>query len=545
MFPVFGAHSSRRRWPLKLIIGLCTLLSLAFLIIIYTWEKRQQSRGEAVPLADQLPGVAVGSTTVTAEADRLQPSVVSEPPHTTSARSELPGPHPSPSALAYASALGQSSRASAPDVARWAPLSLSACLPGMANVSAPCYAQVSLPHAVYAEELLYPDFQIREPWFAQEVHRDRWLAALEKDAEFRQRAAFELDGWVSYRGQVGQNFIFKNAVYETGAQAVTGWSSKACMSRGVLTSPILSPEEWSILSTIPRTRPGRPPITEPRKILGHYPVLSIVLTPDASTFQHFLDRATHVIAQGEYLLDGPAEGRYVLTARPNPYSVQELWTRLGYPSGQIVGASKNSYYAADVMAFSCRAVLIVYMSRETGHTSNRGRHVINEEAVLKHLTNYLATRNRGEELVVFDHDSFSYFSELIDWVSKNALAIVGPHGGAMFNHRWCVDLSSFISSFITSDVKRAAQDTLVVEFIPDKHVPAMIWEEVSMLSQTYAAIVVKSVRQGRGPETDMVIDPRDVEDLLARFLDGRENRSLPLRKPIYPWDGMEVRKPGA
>jgi hypothetical protein len=62
---------------------------------------------------------------------------------------------------------------------------------------------------------------------------------------------------------------------------------------------------------------------------------------------------------------------------------------------------------------------------------------MNEEALLKNITAFLAERNRGEELVVFNPGQFSNVSELFSWFSENVIAVVGPHGGAMINHRWC------------------------------------------------------------------------------------------------------------
>lgn len=52
----------------------------------------------------------------------------------------------------------------------WTPLSLSNCTFGTPSYYAPCVAE-HLDGVLYAEELVYPDFEIREPYFANEDHR--------------------------------------------------------------------------------------------------------------------------------------------------------------------------------------------------------------------------------------------------------------------------------------------------------------------------------------------------------------------------------------
>lgn len=86
--------------------------------------------------------------------------------------------------------------------APWTPLSLSRCRFGMPAHYAPCAAQ-NLTHVAYAEELLYPDFEIREPYFSKEEHRERWRKA---SSEITERGVLDA-GWMAYRGQSGQNFV--------------------------------------------------------------------------------------------------------------------------------------------------------------------------------------------------------------------------------------------------------------------------------------------------------------------------------------------------
>jgi hypothetical protein len=78
----------------------------------------------------------------------------------------------------------------------------------------------------------------------------------------------------------------------------------------------------------------------------------------------------------------------------------------------------------------------VYMSRSDGRASNKGRKVVNEDELLEGITKSLAERNRGEELVVFNPDDYETTDQLLAWFSENVAAVIGPHGGAMINHRW-------------------------------------------------------------------------------------------------------------
>ncbi|KAJ7868749.1 hypothetical protein B0H14DRAFT_304211 [Mycena olivaceomarginata] len=200
---------------------------------------------------------------------------------------------------------------------------------------------------------------------------------------------------------------------------------------------------------------------------------------------------------------------YVLTGRGGSKTVNELWSRMGYPEDHVL--HEKSKMAAERLIFTCRAPLIhpwlslkslkllgvprtspststrnkvVYMSRSHGGAANPGRRVVNEEAVLRGITAFLDERDNGEELVMFNPDNFQNITQLFAWFSENVIAVVGPHGGAMINHRW------------------ANRDILVIEFMPADRIAMMNYEEALLLSQTYAAIIVEPIG------LDMEIDRR-------------------------------------
>ncbi|KAJ7752477.1 hypothetical protein DFH07DRAFT_825484 [Mycena maculata] len=396
----------------------------------------------------------------------------------------------------------------------WTPLSLSVCQFGTPTHYAPCLAQ-NLNNVAYAEELLYPDFEIREPYFAKEEHRERWQKAT---SDINERGVLQ-SGWMAYKGQSGQNFVFNNVKYTWSSSNFDTWSPESCMSSLVSTSPI-------------------EPITD--RTESRLPIVTIALSPDSYSFQHHLDRVTHIIAQGSHLFYGSASEPYVVTGRRGSKTVQQLWEYLGYDEDHVLNTKEG--VEAETMVFSCRAVLIhpwlslkalesfgiqhdvpsatrnkiVYMSRSDGRTLNVGRRVVNEEEVLEGIRTFLAERKQGEELVVFNPDEYESTGQLFEWFSKNVAAVVGPHGGAMINHRW------------------AAKGTLVIEFMPTTRTAMMIFEEAGVLSQNYAAILVEPTEPAG---TDMEIDVRDVVSLLGEHLGvvGQD----PLRKSYY-WRAEEL-----
>ncbi|KAJ7206362.1 hypothetical protein GGX14DRAFT_643459 [Mycena pura] len=381
---------------------------------------------------------------------------------------------------------------------------------------APCVAQ-KLENLEYAEELFYPDFAIREPYFAHEEHRQKWITFTQTAEDF-DRASLHL-GWMQYKGQTGQNYVFRDVRYVSTFGA-DSWSPKSCTSYLVETSPI-------------------EPVTDTNRPASTFPTALIALSPDSYSFQHFLDRVTHVLAQGHHLSD-PTSTPYVLTGRGGTKTVQELWSLMGFPEDHVLHQNYN--FAAERLIFSCRAILIhpwlslktleimgvprtfpsttrnkvVYMSRSHGGVANGGRRVVNEDAVLRGITAFLEERDRGEELVMFNPDLFGNVTELLSWFSANVIAVVGPHGGAMMNHRW------------------ANKDIFVLEFMPANRIAMMNYEEASILSQTYAAIIVEPT----APDSfDMEIDVQDVLLLLGQHL-GVVGEN-PLRKS-YTWQSQEL-----
>jgi capsular polysaccharide biosynthesis protein len=151
------------------------------------------------------------------------------------------------------------------------------------------------------------------------------------------------------------------------------------------------------------------------------------------------------------------------------------------------------------------------MTRSDGKTSNGGRRVINEPEVLDSSQKALDIRGQNETLTIFNLDDHADVSELIASLSRDALAIIGPHGRAMMNHRF------------------AGPGTFILEFIPTSWFSLENWEEASLMGQTYAAMVIPPEEGGMH---DMVIDPVTVEAVLVEHL-GKERREK--MELTYPW----------
>jgi capsular polysaccharide biosynthesis protein len=136
---------------------------------------------------------------------------------------------------------------------------------------------------------------------------------------------------------------------------------------------------------------------------------------------------------------------------------------------------------------------VVYVSRSHGGALNGGREVVNEDEVVHAIRSFLEQRGRGEELVEYHTLTFDSFADKAKFFATESLAIVGPHGGGLMNHRFM------------------SRDSMVVEFMPTSFKRVAHYEDISTLGQTYGSVVVDPVE---GTINDMEIDPAKVISLL-------------------------------
>ncbi|KAK0431077.1 hypothetical protein EV421DRAFT_2041418 [Armillaria borealis] len=387
----------------------------------------------------------------------------------------------------------------------WVPLSLSECTSGMPAHYALCVAQRLEQDVVYAEELLYSSFRIRQPYFASNAYKERWGNIA---MGIKERGVLQTDGWLVYKGQSGQNFVSARISVHSGGY--DRWSAESCMSDLVSSDSL---KTFHPLELLGRSNP--PTI---------YRNAMLATSPDSYSFQHYLDRITHIVAQGVHLIDG-SDLPYVITGRQGDQFVQQLWERLGFDDKHVLHSIDADIYAEN-MIFSCRAVLvhsflslrtleafgidsmkesstrdkIMYMTRSNDRAKNGGRRVLNETALLDAIRVLFRERGKGEEIVIFDETQYSSASELFDYFNKNVMAVVGPHA----------------SSPLGSSGYACHRDDAY-----DVHVRGDIRRSSGAFSDLCG--VGPSSPGGR----DIIIDPEDVTKLL------REHLGVPMRKPRH------------
>lgn len=303
--------------------------------------------------------------------------------------------------------------------------------------------------------------------------------------------------WLMSQGQQGQNLVFSNATYN-GLPAMDSWDANSCMN------PDVSHRTF-----------GTQPPSEDLGAGLELPSVSIVASPDSWSFQHFHDRVTHILLQGQHLT-GP-DTVYLTGLEPADSAVKALWQNL-VPDAEshVMHSSEGSWpIRARELIFSCRAPLIhpwfaqrlaeeagvlkwqkpwserlvvLYCSRAQGKGGamhNGGRSFTNDDAVITALDTLLAIRGEDERLEVFNVSQWGEdFDGMVQNFASNVRAIIGPHGGALVNLNW------------------APRDTAVIEVMPGDFFSLALYEHASILGQTYAFMQSPSV----GPANDMTVD---------------------------------------
>lgn len=146
------------------------------------------------------------------------------------------------------------------------------------------------------------------------------------------------------------------------------------------------------------------------------------------------------------------------------------------------------------------------MSRSVGETADGGREIKNEAFVLAAIAKLLEERGRGEELEVFNPNEYT-LDELVEYCSGRVSAIIGPHGGAIMNHRF------------------AGPETLVLEFFPSTRIEWLNYEEATILGQTYAVVIGDKIDD---TQDDFNVDPQLVVSILRDHLGVKRNESVQL-----------------
>lgn len=179
----------------------------------------------------------------------------------------------------------------------------------------------------------------------------------------------------------------------------------------------------------------------------------------------------------------------------------------------------NALRARELLNMDTRQVpladrkVVLYMTRtKTSQVYNGGRKVINEDQLLKRLESYLKKRGQGERIVLWDPAQYQKDMDgMVDFLSNHVRAFIGPESGAFWNYIW------------------AGESTLHFQFVPRGRFSLMLWEEVALINQQSAVVIVDSVNK----DDDMYVDPDDVMEILDKTL-GVE-LTEPLVKPWHQW----------
>lgn len=130
----------------------------------------------------------------------------------------------------------------------------------------------------------------------------------------------------------------------------------------------------------------------------------------------------------------------------------------------------------------------------------------------------LASRQQGEELYLFDETAFGSTRETIDFLHDHTRAIVGPHGGGLYHHRW------------------TGNHTLVLELLPTTVKEIMFYEEASLLDQAYRPMFFNA---STPTGTDFEVDVDSVLEVLDEQLGRGDPRGETVREE-YKWDAPDV-----
>jgi hypothetical protein len=117
---------------------------------------------------------------------------------------------------------------------------LNRCTPDMPRHYAPCLVgSASDPHVAYAEELIYPDFSLREPHFLSEEHAAFWRSTVTGPGDYLLERFTLWHGRAYYTGQRGQNIVLRNVSFH-GKPRVDSWDHDGC-TKPASTHRLLTP----------------------------------------------------------------------------------------------------------------------------------------------------------------------------------------------------------------------------------------------------------------------------------------------------------------
>ena len=264
------------------------------------------------------------------------------------------------------------------------------------------------------------------------------------------------------------------------------------------------------------------------RLVGHFqgPLVPMVV-PEGLSFQHFVDGVLPKLVILVDILRKEPSYTMAMDMRIVKGMPKQLLERMGLLSGTITSWDslpwKNGQLYADKLIMGCKVPplhpelwqkaqdlfdlpwkkegwkqkrhIMLYLSRKQG-TSNPGRDVVNENALLKELEQWAS--EKGFELVVFTASDYKTLDDLF-MLLADVDVVLGPHGGAFYN-------MLFMRRGIT-----------VIEFVPDSRmflstaqaVHLIIYLQASLLGNNYF-----NIRAADKGHSNMYITPSLVLEIL-------------------------------
>lgn len=408
----------------------------------------------------------------------------------------------------------------------WRPLLATICAPGMPKQYAPCLAAANnISNLHVAQEWVYPDFAIRQPHFVQPQHADIVLPRLEMRFRRERRGGAASPYWYYYLNQHGRNLVFSNVTYDAATSPPPGWTSD---NRHCMGGKIVSHSQYARASRDSDVKSGTD--------LATFDTVMFAASPDSASFQHWSDRVAMMLVQTEEVRSSRGQIKYI-SSPPRDKSVEEGWrllanvtdtsTQLMAPQGLKLLA-RSFIFACDTplihpylmqrsgelllagagldprgKPLSERRVVLMASRMNDKNALNGGRRWLNNKDCMAAIQQLLEKRGQGEVVQEWDYSQFQSHTDVIKFFSTEVRALVGTHGGAMYN-----------AQFLTNP-------SLVLEIWPSRNgqtfvpTPNVIWEISSTRGLQHWALPVQTVDDR---SSDVNVDCQVVVSILEQHL---------------------------
>lgn len=359
----------------------------------------------------------------------------------------------------------------------WKPEIFSECNDMMPETYAPC-KQRKFPEKIeYAEEVVYPGFQLKLPRFFNENQRDLWIKLFLNGRNSSDIFHEPSRSWVTFPPSTGQNFVLRNI---HGAKIDP---KNVCMSGS------FSLDKYLQFANSNHSFFGNDELN-----------LLLLNTPDSWSFQHFIDHGMHSLIQlrqvvgklersgHEVRVHSSVSNNKIVNVLRGVYGIK-FQDHQGPISARrlIIGCKcpRDAPYL-DLMFQKILGIrtsepksrkYILYFSRKQSKTRlNAGRIAINEDEFLDELKVLLKQRNKQEKLLVYDDSEAGSVQNMLNFFRKNVIAVIGVHGGALYNHRFM------------------GPSTLIVEIVPTSHFFPIFWKDSAIFDQNYWAFLENPIK---------------------------------------------------